>query len=160
MGPADALRRIAYLLEAQGAPTYKVQAFRRAAATVDGVEPAELARLDDRGRLETLAGVGKSTATVITEALSGSVPAYLQALEESVPALAPGPVRALLESLRGDCHSHSEWSDGGSPVPEMALTAKALGHEYLALTDHSPRLTVAHGLSADDLAASSRWWRG
>jgi putative hydrolase len=151
MGPAEALRRIAYLLEAQGAPTYKVQAFRRAASKVDAQEPGELSRLAEQGRLETLPGVGKSTATVINEALSGTVPAYLQALEESVPVVAPGPVRSLFESLRGDCHSHSDWSDGGSPVHEMASTARALGHEYLALTDHSPRLTVAHGLSADDL---------
>jgi putative hydrolase len=151
MGPAEALRRIAYLLEAQRAETYKVQAFRRAASTVDGVAPAELARLDKQGRLETLPGVGKSTATVIRQALSGSVPGYLQALEESVPVLGPGPVRALFERLRGDCHSHSDWSDGGSTIVEMAATARELGHDYLALTDHSPRLTVAHGLSAGDL---------
>jgi putative hydrolase len=151
MGPAEALRRIAYLLEAQGAPTYKVQAFRHAASTVDELSPVELARLNDQGRLETLKGVGKSTATVISEALSGSVPGYLEALTESAPAVAEGPVRALLESLRGDCHSHSDWSDGGSPISEMAGTARELGHSYLALTDHSPRLTVAHGLSADDL---------
>ena len=151
MGPDEALRRIAYLLEAQGAPTYKVQAFRRAASTVDDLAPAELARLDEHGRLETLPGVGKSTATVISEALSGSVPKYLQALEENVPVLPPGPVRSLFESLRGDCHSHSDWSDGGSTIFEMACTARDLGHDYLALTDHSPRLTVAHGLSADDL---------
>jgi len=151
MGPAEALRRIAYLLEAQRAETYKVQAFRRAASTVDGVAGAELARLSEQGRLETLPNVGKSTATVITEALSGSVPAYLEALEEKGTVLAPGPVRALFESLRGDCHSHSDWSDGGSPIYEMAATARDLGHDYMALTDHSPRLTVAHGLSADDL---------
>src|ERR1700733_1289116 len=77
VNPAQALRRIAYLLEAEGAETYKVQAFRRAASTVDDVAPEELARLDDQGRLETLAGVGKSTAAVISQALSGSVPEYL-----------------------------------------------------------------------------------
>jgi putative hydrolase len=151
MGPAEALRRIAYLLEAQRAQTYKVQAFRRAAATVDDQEPGQLSRLAAQGRLETLPGIGQSTATVINEALSGAVPAYLQALQQNVPVVAPGPVRSLFELLRGDCHSHSDWSDGGSPVHEMASTARALGHEYLALTDHSPRLTVAHGLSADDL---------
>jgi putative hydrolase len=53
--------------------------------------------------------------------------------------------------LRGDCHTHSDWSDGGSPIREMADTARALGHEYLVLTDHSPRLTVANGLSAERL---------
>ena len=124
MGPDEALRRIAYLLEAQGAPTYKVQAFRRAASTVDDLAPAELARLDEHGRLETLPGVGKSTATVISEALSGSVPRYLQALEENAPVLPPGPVRSLFESLRGDCHSHSDWSDGGSTIFEMAWAAR------------------------------------
>jgi putative hydrolase len=151
MEPTEALRRIAYLLEAQSAPTYKVQAFRHAASTVDALSPVEVARLDQQGRLETLKGVGKSTATVISEALSGSVPGYLKTLEESAPVLAEGPVRALLESLRGDCHSHSDWSDGANPIQEMAATARDLGHEYLALTDHSPRLTVAHGLSPDDL---------
>ena len=53
----------------------------------------------------------------------------------------------LRAALRGDLHSHSDWSDGGSPIEEMAFTAIELGHEYLVLTDHSPRLTVANGLS-------------
>ncbi|MDQ1738985.1 MAG: putative hydrolase, partial [Pseudonocardiales bacterium] len=57
----------------------------------------------------------------------------------------------LLAALRGDLHSHSDWSDGGSPIEEMAVTAIELGHQYLALTDHSPRLTVANGLTADRL---------
>jgi putative hydrolase len=149
--PAEALQRIAYLLEAEGAETYKVQAFRRAAATVDEVAPEELARLDADGRLETLAGVGKSTASVISAALSGSVPEYLQALEERAPALPSGRPGEILRSLRGDCHSHSNWSDGGSPIDEMARSAIELGHQYLVLTDHSPRLTVANGLSAEDL---------
>jgi putative hydrolase len=149
--PAEALRRIAYLLEAEGAETYKVQAFRKAAATVDAVSPPELARLDGQRRLETLQGVGSTTASVISEALSGGVPGYLAALELRAPGVAPGPVKTLLESVHGDCHSHSNWSDGGSPIDEMARAAIELGHDYLALTDHSPRLTVAHGLSADDL---------
>lgn len=151
MQPTEALQRIAYLLEAEGAETYKVQAFRRAAATIDEMAPEELARLDDQGRLETLAGVGKSTASVISAALSGSVPEYLQALEERAPSLPSGRPGELLRSLRGDCHSHSNWSDGGSPIDEMARSAMELGHQYLVLTDHSPRLTVANGLSAEDL---------
>src|SRR5205814_351297 len=61
---------------------------------------------------------------------------------------AGGELRA---ALRGDCHTHSDWSDGGSPIREMAETARDLGHEYLVLTDHSPRLTVARGLSAERL---------
>ena len=46
---------------------------------------------------------------------------------------------------------HSDWSDGGSPIEDMARTAITLGHEYIALTDHSPRLTVARGLSVERL---------
>jgi putative hydrolase len=57
----------------------------------------------------------------------------------------------IRQALRGDLHCHSNWSDGSAPIEEMATTAAALGHEYLALTDHSPRLTIANGLSADRL---------
>ena len=53
--------------------------------------------------------------------------------------------------MRGDLHSHSDWSDGGSPIPLMAEAAKLLGREYLALTDHSPNLTIANGLSVERL---------
>ncbi|MGH9105672.1 MAG: PHP domain-containing protein [Acidimicrobiales bacterium] len=153
MEPAEALRRVAYLLEAEGARSYKPEAFRRAAATVGEVGPEELARLDRQGHLQSLKGVGETTATVITEALAGAVPGYLQVLEERAPVVAPGPAASLLARLRGDCHSHSNWSDGGAPVEEMARAAGHLGHEYLALTDHSPRLTVARGLSAERLRA-------
>lgn len=58
----------------------------------------------------------------------------------------------LLGALRGDCHAHTEWSDGGAPIDEMASAAIALGHEWLAITDHSPRLTVANGLTAQRLS--------
>lgn len=151
MHPAEALRRVAFLLEAEGAPTYKVSAFRRAAAAVDQLALAELARLDGSHQLESLPGIGQSTASVISQALAGRVPAYLADLQKRDLQLAPGPAHDLLKSLRGDCHSHSNWSDGGSPIEEMAQAAADLGHDYLVLTDHSPRLTVAHGLSADDL---------
>jgi putative hydrolase len=63
----------------------------------------------------------------------------------------------LRRALRGDCHLHSDWSDGGSPIEEMALAAVSLGHEYMVLTDHSPRLTVARGLSAAKLRRQLRY---
>jgi putative hydrolase len=150
MSPAEALRRIAFLLEAEAAETFKAQAFRRAAAAVDATPEEELERLASEHRLEVLPGVGQSTAAVISEVLSGRVPAYLQALEERVPAV-EGRVKQFLEALRGDCHSHSDWSDGGSPIAEMAAAATGLGLEYLVVTDHSPRLTVARGLSRERL---------
>ena len=63
---------------------------------------------------------------------------------------------ALRAALRGDCHTHSDWSDGGSPIREMAEAARELGHEYMVLTDHSPRLTVANGLSRRAAGAAAR----
>ena len=151
MEPTVALRRIAYLLESDRAETYKVRAFRRAAAALDDAGPARVADLAASGRLTGLPGVGDTTARVIAEAVAGTTPAYLRQLEERERPALSAPAARLRAMLVGDCHSHSDWSDGGSPIREMAEAAAALGHHYLALTDHSPRLTVAHGLDAERL---------
>jgi putative hydrolase len=98
-------------------------------------------------------GVGDTTAQVIMEALAGQTPGYLEVLEGRRMAPLDTDASRIRDLLKGDCHSHSDWSDGGSPIEEMATAAAALGHTYLALTDHSPRLTVAHGLDADRLRA-------
>jgi putative hydrolase len=148
--PAAALARIAYLLETAQAPTYKVRAFRTAAGVAGQHGADGLRRLGPSG-VKSLKGIGDTSATVIAEALAGEVPAYLRQLEaERVPP-PDGAGAALRARLRGDCHSHSNWSDGGSPIKEMAQAARDLGHQYLVLTDHSPRLTVAHGLNAERL---------
>jgi putative hydrolase len=149
--PYDALRRIAYLLERSRAGTYRVKAFRGAAETVLETDPSELQSRAGAGTLTDLPGIGPATAAVIRETLDGEVPAYLKSLEDtaSEPLVTGGlEVRA---ALRGDLHCHSDWSDGGSSIQEMVVTAMELGHDYLVLTDHSPRLKIANGLSAERL---------
>ncbi|HZP29395.1 MAG TPA: PHP domain-containing protein [Acidimicrobiia bacterium] len=150
MTPLEALERIATLLERSRAGRYKEEAFRRAAEAVRDRPEAELRELADAGRLKDLKGVGDSTARVIAQALAGEVPEYLARLEaEAAPdAGAGGEVRA---ALKGDLHLHSDWSDGGATIEAMARKAIELGHEYLALTDHSPKLSVAHGLEPERL---------
>ncbi len=151
ISPVGALTRIGFLLEAKRAPTYRVRAFRRAAAALSEMDPEVVRRLAAAGRLRELSGVGEVIERVVLEALRGETPAYLRRLEEEgIPEPAPRAA-AIREALRGDCHVHSEWSDGGSPVAEMAEAARDLGLDYMALTDHSPRLTVANGLSPERL---------
>ena len=151
MDPVDALNEIAFWLERELAPTFKVQAFRKAAATIGAVAPEELAAGARYGRLKRTKGIGDRTFQVIREALDGGVPEYLEGLRDrgSQPLAEGG--HELLGSLRGDLHSHSDWSDGGSPIELMVNAAQLLGREYLALTDHSPNLKIANGLSAERL---------
>ena len=149
-GPVAALRRIAFLMERQREETRRIEAFRNAARTILPLPEDEVLARAENGTLTELAGIGPSTAAVITDACRGVVPERLAALERTAGPLVPGG-RELRARLRGDLHSHSDWSDGGSPLEEMAMTAVELGHDYLVLTDHSPRLKVARGLSAERL---------
>ena len=145
--PIADLRRISFLLEAAMEPGYRVRAFRGAAATLARIGSDELAERVRTGTLRELEGVGEVTERTILESLRGEEPVYLRRLEATGGTSLAEGAAALRAALRGDLHAHTLASDGGATIREMAETAIELGHSYLAITDHSPRLTVANGLS-------------
>ena len=152
ISPLDALRRICFLLERGRESSYRIDAFRRTIEAITLVPDTELRERVEAGTLKQIKGVGDSSAAIITQAVHGILPSYLVSAEEKHGAPLTTDGAELYAALRGDLHTHSNWSDGGSPIEEMVLTAVQLGQEWMALTDHSPRLTVANGLSRERLA--------
>ena len=148
MDPAAALRQIAYYKDRAREDPRRVMAYRRAAEVIDGLDEQTRARHGRDGSWQALPGIGPKTARVIAQAWAGREPDTLTELRAGAEDFGGGHLRTV---LRGDLHVHSDWSDGSAPIAEMMTTAAALGHEYCALTDHSPRLTIANGLSADRL---------
>lgn len=151
-----ALRRVAFLLERAQASGYRSEAYRTAARTVESQSADRVAALADAGSLTDLPGVGAKTADVVARVLAGrDVPtlAELEAQAGAADDALPDAAARLHGALRGDLHTHTEASDGSASMQEMVLAALELGREYVAVTDHSPRLAVAHGLSAARLRA-------
>jgi putative hydrolase len=152
LDPVAALERVAYLNDRVLAETHRVQAYHRAADVVRGLDPGELEQRHRDGTLTELAGIGPKTASIISQALDGGPIPYLEELEAKTRIEPDEPDGAALRAaIKGDCHTHSTWSDGGASIETMARAAMALGHEWIVMTDHSPRLTVAHGLSPERL---------
>ena len=155
MNPHDALTEIATLLERERSSRYKSKAFRAAADAIEGLTrraaagcrvpapPQGHRRLD----LRRHPGGARGRACPATSPICASGRACSRRRE----------LRGL---LRGDLHSHSDWSDGLTSIDLMVDAARALGHEYLALTDHSPRLRVANGLSPERLREQLERRRG
>ncbi|ANJ27983.1 PHP domain-containing protein [Agromyces aureus] len=151
MEPIAALEEIAFLLERDRASAFKSKAFRKAAGIIGEFDADDLAERVRDGRLKRTPGIGDTTFAVIAEAVGGEVPAYLVALrEKSGPAAGASPT-GLRAKLRGDLHSHTDWSDGTTPISTMARAAQLVGLEYLVVSDHSPNLTIANGLSVERL---------
>jgi DNA polymerase (family 10) len=63
------------------------------------------------------------------------------------------PTLVTHADVRGDTHTHSDWTDGVDTIETMARAAREIGHEYIVLTDHSPSLGVARGLTPDRVDA-------
>ena len=148
MDPVAALRQIAFYKDRAREEPRRVMAYRKAADILEALDEDTRNRLGRTQNWQSLPGIGPKTATVIAQAWSGREPEALTRLRSAAEDFGGGEISA---ALRGDLHCHSDWSDGSAPIEEMAATATALGHEYLALTDHSPRLRIANGLSADRL---------
>lgn len=147
--PVAALREVAHLLERDSAESRRSQAFRRAADVVAGLATSDFERLSASGQWTSVPGLGPKTAGVVAQAIAGKVPDYLTGLRNAPSPLPDG--QPLTSLLRGDLHTHTTWSDGGCPLAEMVAAGATLGREYMAVTDHSPRLRVARGLSAERL---------
>src|ERR1700735_5034228 len=148
MDPVTALRQIAYYKDRSRQDPKRVMAYRKAADIVENLDDAERERHGQANSWQTLPGIGPKTAKVIAQAWAGGEPDALVELRSAAADLGGGEIRA---ALRGDLHLHSNWSDGSAPIEEMMATAAELGHEYWGLTDNSPRLPIAHGLSPERL---------
>src|SRR5205823_3040562 len=107
-----------FLLERANEPTYRVRAFRGAAGAVAALSPDALAEHAAAGTLTKLPGVGEVTARCVVESLSGEEPVYLRRLAATAGTDVGEAAARLRQALRGDCHLHSDWSDGGSPIEE------------------------------------------
>ena len=150
MTPVEALERVVHYLDRAHETGFKTKAFVRALEVVRGIPIEELETRAEAGTLTDLEGIGDSTARLITEALRGDT-SYIEKIEAETQIKVTDEGARYLAALKGDCHLHSRWSDGGATIEAMARTARGLGHDYMVLTDHSPRLTIAHGLSKERL---------
>ena len=153
---AAILAEIAYRLRHDPEQSFRARAYGNAAATLHRLKP-DLAALHADGRLESIEGIGPGIAKVLTELLETGTSAYAEKLRLAVGDPLPVPAGEGVNPglLRGDLHCHTDWSDGGASVLEMARAAKARGYSYLAVTDHSPRIKVVNGLGPERLAAQA-----
>jgi DNA polymerase (family X) len=118
-------------------------------------------RAQDRGLLINEYGVfrgndriaGETEASVFAAVGLPCIAPELRENAGEIEIAAEGRLPRLVEisDLRGDLHCHTKASDGQNTIREMALAAHAAGLSYIAITEHSKRLTIAHGLDAKRL---------
>ena len=153
---SQVLSEIGYLLRQDPEQRFRAKAFSAAAWSL-ALERPDLASLHKSNELTTIEGVGPGIAKVRTELMETGHSRYLDRLREQMKQPARDDESKLdFDGYEGDIHSHSNWSDGKATMLEMARGAEAMGYRYLGVTDHSPRITVVHGLNAERLLAQSR----
>jgi len=153
---AQALSEIGYLLRQDAKEKFRAKAFSMAAWSI-ALERPDLEALQRSESLTSIEGVGAGIARVLSELIETGESRYLNRLREEMGQPARDDESALdFAQYQGDVHSHTNWSDGRATMLEMAQGAQALGYGYLGITDHSPRITVVHGLDAERLLAQSR----
>ena len=81
------------------------------------------------------------------------IPPELREAQQEIEMAEQGAIPKLVDlpDIKGDLHAHTDWSDGHESIEAMALAAKALGYQYLAITDHSGGRGIAHGLDGERL---------
>ena len=153
---AQVLSEIGYLLRQDPEQKFRAKAFSSAAWSL-AVQRPDLSSLHSRNELRSIEGVGAGIAKVLAELLETGKSRYLERLREQMKQPARDDESVLsFADYKGDVHSHSKWSDGKATMLDMARGAKAMGYQYLGVTDHSPRIKVVNGLNADRLLAQSR----
>ena len=156
IGAAQVLSEIGYLLRQQEKERYRARAFSAASWTL-ALERPDVETLARADSLTSIEGVGEGIARVLKDVVTTGESRYLNRLREQMNQPAHDDESRLdYADYRGDIHSHTDWSDGRATMLEMARGAQALGYRYLGITDHSPRITVVHGLDAERLLAQSR----
>lgn len=153
MTPVEALAQAIHYLDRAREGGFKLRAYTRALDVLRGLPDGEVARRSQDGTLTDLDGIGDSIARLITDVVRTGTSPKLDELARTTSVTVSDAALPYRSALRGDCHVHTSWSDGSTSIDAMVATARSLGHEYIVITDHSARLTVAHGLDRERLLA-------
>jgi DNA polymerase (family X) len=144
-----------YLIHFTGSKDHNVKLRGRARDRGWSLSEHGFLRIGDDG--EPLTGAAAELRTFPTEAAAyrfldlDFIEPELREDRGEVEAAATGTLPTIIstDDLRGDLHSHSDWSDGVHTIEQMAGAARARGHAYQVLTDHSQSLAIARGLTPD-----------
>jgi DNA polymerase (family X) len=128
----------------------------RALGVKRGIKINEYGVFDDRGGGERIGGAEE--ADVFAAVGLPWIPPELRENAGEIEAAAAGRLPSLIEvrDLRGDLHMHTTETDGRNSLEEMVAAAGALGHDYIAITDHSANLKMVRGMDPERLRAQGR----